>query len=72
LAIRFVFTGHSVAWFAGDQTQYILQTVEGKEEAVPKICAGEPDAFSPEEIDDFVALVLAGGEVNPNGLRGEL
>jgi hypothetical protein len=36
---------------------------------MPKVCAADPGAFAPEEIDDFVALVLAGGEVNPNGLR---
>ena len=39
---------------------------------MPKVCAGEPDAFAPEEIDDFVALVLAGGEVDPNGLKGRV
>lgn len=42
------------------------------EKQVPKVCAAEPGAFAPEEIDDFVALVLAGGEVEPNGLRGRV
>jgi RimJ/RimL family protein N-acetyltransferase len=36
---------------------------------MPKFCVGEPSAFSPEEIDDFVAFVLAGGEVNATGLK---
>jgi hypothetical protein len=39
---------------------------------VPTVCASEPSAFTLEEIDDFVALVLAGGEVNPNGLKGRV
>jgi len=39
---------------------------------VPKVCAAEPDAFAPEEMDDFVALVLAGGEVTPQGLKGRV
>jgi hypothetical protein len=34
-----------------------------------KVCAGESSAFSPGEIDDFVAFVLAGGEVNAAGLK---
>ena len=34
-----------------------------------KVCAGEPATFSPAEIDDFVALVLAGGEVSTRGLK---
>ena len=41
-------------------------------DAVPKVCAAEPSAFSPLEIDDFVALVLAGGEVTPDGLRARV
>ena len=36
---------------------------------MPKVCAAEPGEFEPEEIDDFVAFVLAGGEVIPQGLR---
>lgn len=35
----------------------------------PKICAASPTEFEPEEIDDFVAFVLAGGEVAGAGLR---
>lgn len=31
--------------------------------------ARSPSEFSPEEIDDFVAFVLAGGEVTAQGLR---
>jgi len=31
-----------------------------------------PSEFSPSEIDDFVAFVLAGGEVTPNGLRARI
>ena len=34
-----------------------------------KVCAAEPQEFQPKEIDDFVAFVLAGGEVSANGLR---
>lgn len=37
-----------------------------------KVCAAEPSVFTPEEIDDFVALVLAGGEVDSNGLKGRV
>lgn len=37
--------------------------------APTKVCVGEPGAFSGTEIDGFVALVLAGGEVSPAGLR---
>ena len=37
--------------------------------SMTKVCAGEPSAFSPGEIDDFVAFVLAGGEVNSAGLK---
>jgi hypothetical protein len=36
---------------------------------VPKVCAGKPAAFAPGEIDDFVALVLAGGEVDSKPLK---
>ncbi len=39
---------------------------------MPKICAAEPSEFQPREIDDFVAFVLAGGEVLPDGLRGRV
>lgn len=34
-----------------------------------RVCAAEPNAFRPEEIDDFVAFVIAGGEVVADGLR---
>jgi len=34
-----------------------------------KVFAGEPSGFSQGEIDDFVAFVLAGGEVNSSGLK---
>ena len=47
-------------------------TLDGQEARVPKVCAAGPDAFTPEEIDDFVALVLAGGEVTPNGLKSRV
>jgi hypothetical protein len=33
------------------------------------VAVGEAKAFSSKQVDDFVALVLAGGEVEPNGLR---
>jgi hypothetical protein len=33
------------------------------------VVARPPQDFSLDEIDDFVAFVLAGGEVTPNGLR---
>lgn len=36
-------------------------------EAELKICTGEPDEFDSAEIDDFVAFVLAGGEVQTHG-----
>jgi hypothetical protein len=36
---------------------------------VPKICAASPAEFQDKEIDDFVAFVLAGGEVTGKGLR---
>lgn len=36
---------------------------------MPKVCAGEPAAFAPDEIGDFIALVLAGGEVDSKGLK---
>src|SRR5438552_4750304 len=39
------------------------------EESVPTVCAAEPAEFQPEEIDDFVAFVLAGGEVTADRLR---
>ena len=39
---------------------------------MPKVCAAEPKAFQPQEIDDFVALVLAGGEVIAQGLLGRV
>jgi len=35
----------------------------------PKVCVGEPASFTAAEIDDFVAFVLAGGEVAATGLR---
>ncbi|MGH8195827.1 MAG: GNAT family N-acetyltransferase [Woeseiaceae bacterium] len=34
-----------------------------------RICVGEPGSFLDTEIDDFVAFVLAGGEVTASGLR---
>ena len=34
-----------------------------------KVCAASPAEFQPKEIDDFVAFVLAGGEVTGAGLR---
>lgn len=37
--------------------------------SVPKVCAASPKEFEPREIDDFVAFVLAGGEVAAAGLR---
>ena len=36
---------------------------------MPKVYAAEPSAFQPKEIDDFVAFVIAGGEVAARGLR---
>lgn len=38
-------------------------------ELVPKVCAASPAEFQPREIDDFVAFVLAGGEVAGVGLK---
>ena len=38
-------------------------------EAIPKIYAAVPGELEPHEIDDFVAFVLTGGEVDPNDLR---
>ncbi|MGE0133248.1 MAG: N-acetyltransferase [Blastocatellales bacterium] len=38
-------------------------------DSLPIINANEPGSFSEAEIDDFVALVLAGGEVAAMGLR---
>ncbi len=35
----------------------------------PTICSGPPGDFQPKEIDDFIAFVLAGGEVTGNGLK---
>ena len=37
-----------------------------------RVCAAEPSAFTPEEIDDFIALILAGGEISPDGLKGRV
>lgn len=34
-----------------------------------KVCAAEPSQYQPAEIDDFVAFVLAGGEVEPKDFR---
>lgn len=39
---------------------------------LPRVCVGEPASFTGPEIDDFVALVLAGGEVAAKGLRGRV
>ncbi|MDP2141976.1 MAG: N-acetyltransferase [Gammaproteobacteria bacterium] len=39
---------------------------------MPEVCAGEPTQFQPVEIDDFVALVQAGGEVEPERLRNRV
>lgn len=36
---------------------------------MPKFCSADPKEFDSKEIDDFVAFVLAGGEVLANGLR---
>src|SRR5258708_19554949 len=38
----------------------------------PKVCAASPKAFRSIEIDDFVAFVLAGGEVTGQGLRSRV
>ena len=39
---------------------------------MPEICAAVPNEFRSEDIDDFVALVTAGGEVSANGLRNRV
>lgn len=39
---------------------------------MPKICAGEPAEFEAAEIDKFVLFVVAGGEVNREGLKGRV
>ncbi len=39
---------------------------------MPTTRSGVPSEFAPKEIDEFVALVLAGGEVTPNGLRARV
>lgn len=39
------------------------------DQPAPKVCAASPREFQAKEIDDFVAFVLAGGEVTGVGLR---
>lgn len=41
-------------------------------ESTPNTRAAEPREFTPVEIDGFVSLVLAGGEVIPHGLRARV
>ena len=41
-------------------------------EVMPTTHSADPGECLPREIDDFVALVLAGGEVTPNGLRARV
>src|SRR5687768_5046062 len=39
------------------------------DQSPPTVCSGPPAGFEPKEIDDFVAFVLAGGEVTSDGLK---
>jgi hypothetical protein len=47
-------------------------TVDGMDQPAPKVCAASPGKFQPKEIDDFVAFVLAGGEVTSHGLKARI
>ena len=42
-----------------------FRTLDGMNTVVTR----SPEEFSTAEVDDFVAFVLAGGKVSPNGLR---
>lgn len=46
-----------------------MKSLESIVTDVPRLCVGVPDSFTEAELDDFTALVLAGGEVAARGLR---
>jgi GNAT superfamily N-acetyltransferase len=50
----------------------LLRSLGGALDKEPKVYVGRPSTFQPAEIDEFVAFVVAGGEVAVNGLQGRV